>query len=55
MKSPVHVVRPDIGNGHDLDVFRIQGSDQHVSFVTGSNDTDPYGICNFPVVKIHGA
>ena len=53
MESPVNAIRANVGNGGHLNILRGTTTDQHVSFVTGADDTDTNRVTNLLVAKIH--
>jgi len=38
VEGPVHVVRPDVGDGHHLEEVGVDGADQHIALVAGADD-----------------
>ena len=53
MKGAVDIVRPDISDGRDLDVLRIQGANQHVAFVARADHADAHRVGDFVIAKVH--
>ena len=44
VKSAVDVIRPNVGDRHDVDVVGVERADQHVALVAGADDADAYGV-----------
>ena len=43
-------VRPNVGDGHDVDVIRIQRPDEHVAFVARADDADAQPVIELRAV-----